>query len=152
VYALWMQNKGGFFRPEVNFSLEILNNGVYDKNPAQLGVRGRVGFGDGDDAIKIGNYIYIHHPFTNQITGWYNYTGNLLAMQIYLLKVIMDERARELAYEGERFYDLMRVAERTNDPAYLADKIAAKFEGADAERIRSLLLDKKNWYVNFFRE
>ena len=36
---------------------------------------------------------------------------------------------RELAFEGERFYDLMRVAQRRGDNAYLADRIAAKFSG-----------------------
>ena len=64
----------------------------------------------------------------------------------------MDERARELAFEGERFYDLMRVADRTDNPAYLADKIASKFEGAEAERIRILLMNRQNWYVNYFNE
>lgn len=152
IYALWMQNTGGFIRPEVNFSLEILNDGVYDKNPYQIGVRGRVGFVEGDDAIKIGNYIYLHDPYTNQITGWLDYTGNLLAKQVYLMKVILDERVRELAFEGERYYDLMRVADRTENPAYLADKIAAKFVGAEAEHIRDLLMDKDNWYINYFDE
>lgn len=150
VYALWMRNIDGFVRPDVNFSLQILNNGTYDNNTTQLGVRGRVAFGDNDDAIKVGNYIYRHDPYTNEIIGWYDYTGNLYAKQVYLLEVIMDERARELAFEGERYYDLMRVASRTSNPAYLANKVASKFEGAESERIRNLLMDEKNWYINYF--
>ena len=81
VHALWVHDINGFIRPDVNLSLEILNNGLYDDNPLQLGVRGRVAFGDNDDAISIGNYIYIHDPYTNEIVGWYDYTGNLLAKQ-----------------------------------------------------------------------
>ena len=152
VHALWMKEIAGVIRPEVFYSLEILNDGAYKNHPPQLGVRGRVGFGKGDDAVRVGNFIYRHDPYTNKITGWHNFTGNLLGMQVYLLRAIMDERARELAFEGERYYDLMRVADRTNNPAYLADKIAAKFEGPEAERIRNLLMDQNNWYVRFFDE
>lgn len=66
-------------------------------------------------------------------------------------ELIMDERARELAFEGERFYDLMRVANRRNDPSFLAKKVAAKFhDKATHDRIQALLMDKKNWYIHMF--
>jgi hypothetical protein len=62
----------------------------------------------------------------------------------------MDERAREMAFEGERFYDLMRVAKRRNDPAYLASKVSAKYPEGQREQIYNFLLSEENWYIPYF--
>ena len=40
--------------------------------------------------------------------------------------MIIAEDALELAYEGERWSDLLRVAIRRNDPSFIADKIYDK--------------------------
>lgn len=62
--------------------------------------------------------------------------------------LIIDERALELAYEGKRWFDLVRIANRRNDPAYLADKVAAKFAGtSNYDAIRSKLMNPANWYL-----
>lgn len=60
--------------------------------------------------------------------------------------MIINEMALEGAFEGNRFYDLMRVALRRNDPAYLADPISKRKGSADAE-LYSRLLNTSNWYL-----
>ena len=71
----------------------------------------------------------------------------------YIEDLIMDERALELAFEGKRWFDLVRIAERRNNPAYLADKVAAKFtDPTEKEAIRLRLMNKNNWYLPFKKE
>lgn len=67
---------------------------------------------------------------------------------IYIEDLIIQERALELAFEGKRWFDLVRIAERRDEPAYLANKVAAKFTDPSlAEEIRIKLLDEQNWYL-----
>jgi len=62
--------------------------------------------------------------------------------------LIVQERALELAYEGHRWFDLMRIARHRNDPAYLAKKVAAKFDDAQKrEEVNNRLMDMNNWYL-----
>jgi hypothetical protein len=152
IYASWEYIYGGLEVPRTNAHIAeaILNDGSYNNRDKQLGVRGRVGFADRYEAIPLLNIIFIHDPITNEIIGHFDYTGNKEKLQEYFVDRIMEERARELAFEGERFYDLMRIAKRRNDPSYLADKIAAKFSGSQKEVIRAKLLDEQNWYIDFY--
>ncbi|MEO8254087.1 MAG: RagB/SusD family nutrient uptake outer membrane protein [Flavobacterium sp.] len=65
---------------------------------------------------------------------------------------IIDEAALELAYEGNRWEDLVRIARRRNDPAFLADKIFDKLnqEGnPEAANVRAKLMNPTNWYLPF---
>ncbi len=62
--------------------------------------------------------------------------------------LIMEERALELAFEGHRWFDLMRIARHREDPAYLADRVAAKFpDEKKKEEVRNRLMDPANWYL-----
>ena len=73
--------------------------------------------------------------------------GDTVQYQIPLVEqMIIDECALEFAYEGKRFYDLMRIALRRNDPAYLADAVARR-NGKLDDALREKLMDKKNWYL-----
>lgn len=65
---------------------------------------------------------------------------------------IIDEGALELAFEGHRWGDLVRVALRRNDPAFLADKVYQKLKKANnpnAEAVRTKLMTKENWFLPF---
>ena len=123
-----------------------------------MGIRGRVGFGgivfsgqsrlfEYDKITSPDKVIYIHDPHTNEIIG-YRKIDNLGEKQDYLEDKILEEKAREMAFEGERFYDLVRIAKRRGDPAVLADRVAGKFSGVKAEQIRQHLMNEHNWYIH----
>jgi hypothetical protein len=154
VYTYLAFNQNGLIRTNTTTALNIVNNGSnYDisSSRAQLGVRGRVGLGSSADGLKITNIVYIHDPYTNEITGFKDLTSNFLAKQQLFEEQLLDERARELAFEGERFYDLMRVAKRRNDPSFLARMVSAKYPAGKREQIYNYLLDENNWYIHYFQ-
>jgi len=159
IYTWWAFDQNGLIKPFTTNAVNIVNNGS-NYNPqtdrAQLGIRGRVGFLSYpgqigiNGGIQVGDINYIQDPYTNEVTSFTNLTGNLAAKQLYLEEQIMDERARELAFEGERFYDLERVANRRNDPSFLAKRVSAKYPSAQRQAMYNLLMDKNNWTINVF--
>ncbi len=72
---------------------------------------------------------------------------------LYLEDQIIAESGRELAFEGQRWGDLVRVAIRRGDASFLADRIAAKYEAAGdpakAEAVRTRLMNPDNWFLPF---
>jgi hypothetical protein len=153
IYVYWAYEQNGVVRPLTTKALQIVNDGAnfsINASRVQKGVRGRVGYGGLVDGIKAGNYNYIHNPFNNEVVGYIDLTGDFLKKQLYIEDQIVEEKARELAFEGERFYDLVRVAKRRNDPSYLAGKISQKFPEGKRQEIYNYLLDENNWYINYF--
>ena len=148
IYSQWrFPDASGNVKPVVPTALAVLNDGTYSYVGDQMGVRGRVGLGNGIEAISTNDPIYVHDPETNQVIGYLDYYGNLSAKQRYVEDQVMEERIREMAFEGERFYDLMRIARRRGDPAYLADRVAAKFDSPLREQVREHLMNEENWYI-----
>jgi hypothetical protein len=65
---------------------------------------------------------------------------------------IIDEAGLSLAYEGNRWEDLVRISLRRNNPAFLADKVYDKLnkEGnTHAAEVRAKLMNVNNWYLPF---
>jgi hypothetical protein len=65
--------------------------------------------------------------------------------------MLVDEGGLELAYEGQRWSDLLRVAIRRNDPLFIANKVFAKLQSegnGNAASARAKLLNK-DYYLPF---
>jgi hypothetical protein len=120
---------------------------------SHVGTAGRAGF-----PLKFGKTVdrdryYIFDPNNNQIIG-YKDIATTNDKQLYMEDVIMDERARELAFEGERFYDYIRIARRrqaasNNGIEWLAENISKSRPASERSAIKARLLNEKNWYLPF---
>ena len=81
-------------------------------------------------------------------------TGDTLALQVDSIeRMILTEGALEFVFEGHRFYDLMRMALRRNDPSFLADRVYARRGDANIGTVKSEitkdLTDKNTWFLNW---
>jgi len=67
---------------------------------------------------------------------------------LYIEDLLIEERALELAFEGKRWFDLVRIANRRNDDNYIASKVAPKFtDSSKAESVSSILRNRNNWFL-----
>ena len=71
--------------------------------------------------------------------------------QAFVDSLLLNENGLEMAFEGTRFYDIMRFALRQSNPEqFLAEKVAAR-RGKDNidEGLKSRLMDRRNWYLKW---
>ena len=71
--------------------------------------------------------------------------------QAYVSELLLTEEALEFAFEGTRFYDVMRFALRSSNPGeFMGDIISARAGSTNAsEDIRSKLRNQENWYMKW---
>lgn len=143
----------------------LLNSGISGAYPAP-----------GSDVTNYHNTLFEAAPFNFDArnsgssgvpyyrSDWYRNIGirsraNLVDIAVpasdSLLQIESDlvkETGLENGFEGTRWPDLLRVALRRNDPAFLADKVYAKLQKdgiPNATTIRQKLMNKENWYLPF---
>lgn len=59
---------------------------------------------------------------------------------------ILDEMAAETAFEGSRFFDLLRISRhRDNHPEFMADKVSRKYESPDV--MKNILMNIDSWFI-----
>jgi tetratricopeptide (TPR) repeat protein len=60
---------------------------------------------------------------------------------------IIEERSMELAFEGYRMFDLIRIAKRRGNPDYLASRVAAKYPTGIQDQVKGFFMNEANWYI-----
>lgn len=63
--------------------------------------------------------------------------------------LICEETALELAYEGKRWFTLLRIARNTGRPELLAKQVAAKFDAGESQVYERWLMDPQNWFIKW---
>jgi hypothetical protein len=65
--------------------------------------------------------------------------------------LLLNENGLEMAFEGTRFYDIMRFAMRQSSPEeFLSTKVATRKGKLNVDAgLKSRLMDRKNWYLKW---
>jgi hypothetical protein len=66
-------------------------------------------------------------------------------------RLILEEKALEASFEGMRWYDLVRIAKRHNDPSMLANTVAEKYPAQQQAAIKARLSNKNYWYFPYYQ-
>jgi hypothetical protein len=66
-------------------------------------------------------------------------------------RLIMEEKALEGGFEGMRWFDLVRVAERHSDPSMLADLVAKKYPAYQQAEKKARLSNPNYWYFPYYQ-
>ncbi len=88
------------------------------------------------EALKMVNTTYLRSNMTADSLAFGTY-GNKGSME----KLILRERQRELMFEGKRWYDLVRLARRNNDPSAILSYISPKLTGNDIGKNKTNVMD-----------
>ena len=68
-------------------------------------------------------------------------------IEFALDSLIRNEVALECAYEGKRYFVLMRSAQRWEKPEIMSNTLSAKFTEDERDAYKALLMDPANWYL-----
>lgn len=115
-----------------SFKQPFGNTAVYSTNlQTNAGVRGRVGAG----SVNWRSMLPADATATR--------TARLID------SLIVNETALECAYEGKRWFALLRAARYWDDPDFIAGIVSKKVAGANRDALRQRLMDKKNWFIKY---
>lgn len=64
-------------------------------------------------------------------------------------EAVLDERGRELCYEGKRWFDLVRIASRNNNAnkTMLTSRVLSSFDGVEQQVINLRIYNPESWYL-----
>ena len=137
--SLWLSR---FDFPDTRYIVDSLTN----RTAGRANMQGMHSRGSGVSYIN----QYYKMPFNEQIE---DSLQQIAYQQGELDKMIADEGALEFAFEGLRYYDLVRMALYRNEPAFLADRIYNRRGEAKRPEMESLitkpLTDKNNWFLRW---
>jgi starch-binding outer membrane protein, SusD/RagB family len=68
------------------------------------------------------------------------------------LELLIKERAMELAMEGKRWFDLVRIATNEQKPDFLISRVVAGRTVAERSQIRARIIDPRGWYLPIHRD
>jgi starch-binding outer membrane protein, SusD/RagB family len=85
-----------------------------------------------------------------QLAPYTNIDGNTPTS--LFMELIMKERAMELAMEGKRWFDLVRVATNENNPDFLINRVLLGRTVGERSQIRSRIIDPRSWYLPIHRD
>ena len=67
---------------------------------------------------------------------------------LFVEDLLVDEMAAETAFEGNRFFDLLRVARHRNEfPAYMAERVSRRFGKEGQASKKAELLNPEKWFL-----
>ena len=123
-----------------NTAMAVRGRGYGIQNPGVYTIPDFTRMVPGEDVDGNGDPIYV--PSLD--------AGDLLAAKqdsiLWVEDRILEELAAETAFEGNRFFDLMCISRnRPNHPEFMAEKVSAKYENAEAMKAKLMTLD--NWFL-----
>ncbi len=101
------------------------------------GILGRLGYR--------GNYTRYYISGGKELSA----ADSLVRKQFVMDSIIAQETARELAYEGKRWFTLVRMALNSNMPEKVSEIIPNKFPAASRDQYRVWLREPSNWFMKW---
>lgn len=107
-----------------------------------LGIRGRAKIGADFIRYHVDTLLYPGKTDVEKIQK--------AAREKFVLdSLIAEETALELAYEGKRWFTMVRIARNTENPAFLAKQIAKKFPTGEGQLYEKWLMNPENWFIKW---